>query len=185
MRIISKIKEYFKKRRMDNNDNKYLENMNQLREYNKKQEEYNGLIRNEVQRQKFLNKMHNIKKNTYTKKMVSAILFVAIFDIQLSYILAFFDKGQVVEGLSNQLCITILGVSFIYMIRAYFDSKAEHKNLDDEFKLDLKNKIIDKVSDAFNSAGINVNLDNVLSDETNDESKSSTSFHFNISRDDN
>ena len=177
MKIFNKIQHYFKKKKLTAIEYKRLKDQEQLEEYNIREEKYNDMLRDESQRQQFLNRMYNIKKNTYTKKMVTAILAISIIDIQLSYVLAFFDKGQVVDSLSNQLCITILGVSFAYMIRAYFDSRAEHKNLDESIKDEIQNNLANKISDVFESAGININVDKFLS---TDDEKSSSNFHLDI-----
>ena len=69
----------------------------ELETYNKRQNKYNDMLRDETQKQKFLNNMNKIKINTFTKKMVTIILTVCIIDLQIPYILAFFGKEQVVE----------------------------------------------------------------------------------------
>lgn len=146
-------------------EKKRIQNEKELATYNRRQDKYNDMLRDESQKQKFLNNMNKIKVNTFTKKMVTVILAVCIIDMQLSYLLAFLDKGQVVEGLSNQLCTTILGVAFVYMIRAYFDSKAEHKNLDDEIKSKLKDDICEKIQELFNAADIDIDVEGFIKGE--------------------
>ena len=140
------------------------QNEKELQIYNRRQDKYNDMLRDETQKQKFLNNMNKIKVNTFTKKMVTIILTVCIIDIQLPYILAFFNKGQIVEELSGKLCTTILGVAFVYMIRAYFDSKAEHKNLDNKIKKELKDEIYSKIEQIFESSGININTNELFDD---------------------
>lgn len=179
MKVFDKFKKYIHKRTLSKEERRRLEDMEQLEEFEARQERYNDMLRDETQKQQFLNKMHQIKKTTYTKKMVAIILFVALLDIQLSYVLAFFDKGQVIEGLSNQLCITILGIGFAYMIRAYFDSKAEHANLDNKIKDELKSNLADKIDKAFSAAGLNTRAEDFLSKEDEVE-KSSKGFSINI-----
>ena len=182
MKIFNKLQNYFKRKKLTEIEYKRLKDQEQLEEYNIREEKYNDMLRDESQKQQFLNRMYNIKKNTYTKKMVTAILAISIIDIQLSYILAFFDKGQVVDSLSNQLCITILGVSFAYMIRAYFDSRAEHKNLDETIKTEIQSNLSNKLTNIFESAGINVDVNKFLSTDDEDD-KSSSKFHLNINED--
>ena len=58
----------------------------------------------------------------------NGFIFISIIDLQLSYVLAFLDKGQIAESLSIQVCITIVGTAMVYMIRAYFDTKAEKRD---------------------------------------------------------
>lgn len=88
----------------------------------------------------FIEQIRSIRFDTFTKAMVGLIIIMACIDLQLSYVLAFFDKIQIAEELSKQVCTTILGVALVYMIRAYFDSRAEYKT-----KNDL-NKIIEQKS---------------------------------------
>ena len=75
----------------------------------------------------FLEQVRSIRFDTFTKAMVGLIIIMACVDLQLSYILAFLDKIQIAEELSKQVCTTILGVAFVYMVRAYFDSRAEYQ----------------------------------------------------------
>ena len=88
----------------------------------------------------FIEQVRSIRFDTFTKAMVGLIIIMACIDLQLSYVLAFLDKIQIAEELSKQVCTTILGVALVYMIRAYFDSRAEYKT-----KNDL-NKIIEQKS---------------------------------------
>ena len=183
MKLFNGIRKYFDRRRLSDAEKRRMENQEQLNEYYARQEQYDDIIRDETQKQAFLNKLYNIKRVTYTKKMVAIILLVSIVDIQLSYLLAFFDKGQVVDGLSNQLCITILGVAFAYMIRAYFDSKAEHANIDNKIKEEITEALSNKIDNVFQAAGINVSAEKFLeeADSSNANNRSSAGFHFNIS----
>lgn len=148
----------------------------ELETYNKRQNKYNDMLRDETQKQKFLNNMNKIKINTFTKKMVTIILTVCIIDLQIPYILAFFGKEQVVEDLSGKLCTTILGVAFVYMIRAYFDSKAEHKNLDNEIKTELRDDIYRKIQDIFDEAGINIDTESFFD---RDDKFNNSGLHIN------
>lgn len=90
----------------------------------------------------------SIKKHftfeTFTKTLTFWIIFVSLIDIQLSYYLAYIGREAIAESLSSQIVITILGVSFTYMLRGFFDTYAEKKHdleieklaqeLDDEIK---------------------------------------------------
>ncbi len=153
-----------------------IENEREREEYIKRQERYNDMLRDEAQKQKFINNMNKIKVNTYTKKMVAVIIIFSIMCITASYVLAFLDKGNTLEGLSTQLCITILGVSFVYMIRAYFDSKAEHKNLDNKIKEELEEGLVNKMNNMLSEAGLNINMNNIFNkDEDPADEESATS----------
>ena len=179
MTIFGKIRSYLNKRQLSKDERRRLEDLEQLEEYNAREERYNDMVKNEMQRQKFLNKINALRKTTYTKKMVGLILGICIIDIQLSYLLAFFDKGQIVDSLSNNLCMTILGVSFVYMVRAYFDSKAEHSNIDNKIKEDIREALIDKINSAFQANGVDIDVNDLLVEEDNTD-KTSSGFHINI-----
>ena len=105
-----------------------------------------------TQRKKLRDQITSIRVDTFTKALVAFITLVSLIDLQLSYILAFMDKMAIAEDLSKHICTTILGVAFVYMIRAYFDTKAE-KNF--EAKM-VEESIASKVSGVLSDAGINV-----------------------------
>lgn len=65
---------------------------------------------------------------SFTKKIMLFILFNAILQIWATYVLAFLDKTEVVENLSTQTTITIVGVAFAYMAKACVENLSKHKN---------------------------------------------------------
>jgi hypothetical protein len=67
-------------------------------------------------------------KRTFTKRMMKAILYVALIDLQLSYILAFLGKEQIAEQLSGDICHTIIGVCLGYFLKSYFETREEERN---------------------------------------------------------
>ena len=144
---------FFKKSGLSEEEKERIQNERELKEYKRRQEKYNDMLRDEIQKQRFRNNMNHIKINTFTKKMVALILIVCIIDLQLSYVLAFLGKASTIEGLSSQLCITILGVAFAYMIRAYFDIKTEQQNLNQKIKNDIVDNVMSKVDSMINSSG--------------------------------
>ena len=103
-------------------------------------------------RKKLRDQIKSIRVDTFTKALVAFITLVSLIDLQLSYILAFMDKMAIAEDLSKHICTTILGVAFVYMIRAYFDTKAE-KNFEARM---VEDSIASKVSGVLSDAGINV-----------------------------
>lgn len=111
--------------------------------------------------------LKKIKVDTFTKALVGIITIVALIDLQLSYILAFMDKIQIAESLSTQICITILGVAFVYMIRAYFDTRAEHKE-DGLIKTELDEVTISEIQNTLSRAGININLHDIINNKSLD-----------------
>ena len=176
MSIKSKYKQLKEKKEAAKLERQRLEDKREQEEYIKRQERYNDMLRDEAQKQKFIMSMSRIKINTYTKKMVTVILSFCIICIGASYVLAFMGKDNTLEALSTQLCITILGVAFVYMIRAYFDSKAEHRNLDNQIKEEIEEGLIGKMKDTLSNAGLTIsnlvlnnNGDSIADDVSEDD----------------
>ena len=65
-------------------------------------------------------------KKEYSKKMATLILVVALFDIQLTYVLAFLGH-DIAETLSITLVTEVVAVFGIYCLKAYLGKKAEEK----------------------------------------------------------
>lgn len=114
------------------NEEKYKERKQKEKEkkekFNRRQEELDDMYKNEKQKSDFKTLLSRLKFETYTKRLVALIIFVSLIDLQLSYVLAFLGKEQIAETLSTQICLTILGTAIVYLIRAYFDTKAEKDN---------------------------------------------------------
>ena len=114
--------------------------------FKKKQEELDKKLKALEQVEEYKSKKHLLKFGTYTKNLVAAIIGICIIDLQLTYLLAFLDRGSIAESLSQSICMTILGVALTYMIRDYFDSKAEYSNknadLNNDGRIDLKEAAI-------------------------------------------
>lgn len=64
---------------------------------------------------------------TFTKRAVTAILVVSLFDLQLSYILAFLGKEQIAETLSATIADTIIGVMLGYFLKSLFETFFEKR----------------------------------------------------------
>ena len=153
----------FKKKSKVNYSEKKKRHEEALEQYNNRQEEYDTIYKNEKQKRTFKSLLDKLKLETYTKRLVAAIVTVGIIDLQLSYILAFMGKTQIAESLSVQICITILGTALTYMIRAYFDTKAEKRDemiksglIDNKKKSDSNGvKIIEnKLKGIINNTGL-------------------------------
>ena len=166
---IKKLIDKFNKNYKDyKNKKEKLENKREQEEFVKRQELYNDMLRDEAQKQKFLNNMNKIKINTYTKKLVAIIIGVSLLDLQITYVLALLGKDQIAESLSVQICTTIISVAFVYMVRAYFDSRAEHKNLDYKIKNELEEGLKDKIQNVLSNAGLNINTEDIFDNEEED-----------------
>ena len=67
------------------------------------------------------------KRKTYTKKLVKWILAISIFDLQLSYVLAFLGKTEIAENLSMTVVTAIIGTVVTYCIKSFKATKEEEK----------------------------------------------------------
>lgn len=68
------------------------------------------------------------KLRTFTKKWVNILMFMAVVDIQLSFVLAFLGKEQIAETLSVAIVTEIIGVMIGYFAKAFLETYAEKKN---------------------------------------------------------
>ena len=64
---------------------------------------------------------------TFTKRAVMVILFVALLDLQLSYLLAFLGREQIAENLSSDITKVIIGTILGYLAKAFFETKEAEK----------------------------------------------------------
>lgn len=81
------------------------------------------------------------KLRQYTKRLVTALTIMACIWITISYIYAgiglfLFGNAEVLIELSKQVCVTILGVTISYCIKAYMESYSEAKHLEDMAKIE-------------------------------------------------
>lgn len=143
--------------RRKNHDDGMTDAEREAADYNHRQEKLDDKLKNIEQKTSFKMKLSKLKFPTYTKNLVALIVAICLIDLQLTYVLAFMDKIAIAEELSKQLCTTILGVAFVYMIRAYFDSKAEHNNdrvstNSNKFKKELDRLVNSKVASVLQEA---------------------------------
>ena len=71
-------------------------------------------------------------KIQYTKKAMTCILIVALFDLQIPYVLSFIGKENTLEDLSKTVVIEIIGVFVVYCVKSFFETKEEKKNKEEE-----------------------------------------------------
>ena len=64
---------------------------------------------------------------TFTKRAVMVILFVALLDLQLSYLLAFLGREQIAENLSSDITKVIIGTILGYLAKSFFETKEAEK----------------------------------------------------------
>ena len=106
--------------------------------------------------------MRRKRKWTFTKKIVSILLVIAVIDLQLTYILAFMGMTETLQETSGKLITEILGVVFVYCVKSFFETREEEKN-----------KLIDKAIRAGDITGFD---DAEVLDK---ESKYDYDFNFN------
>lgn len=64
---------------------------------------------------------------TFTKRAVKVILFMALLDLQLSYLLAFLGREQIAENLSSDITKVIIGTILGYLAKSFFETREEEK----------------------------------------------------------
>lgn len=65
---------------------------------------------------------------TFTKKWVGKLMYIALIDLQLSYLLAFLGREQIAEELSRTIVVEIIGVMLGYFCKSYFETRESEKN---------------------------------------------------------
>lgn len=67
------------------------------------------------------------RKVTFSKRAVKWILITALFDLQLSYLLAFLGREQIAETLSITVVTSVIGVMVGYFIKSFKETREEEK----------------------------------------------------------
>ena len=65
-------------------------------------------------------------------------MYIAVFDIQLSYALAFIGREQIAETLSITVVTEIIGVMAVYCTKSFLETKESEKIRLQEKELDLE-----------------------------------------------
>ncbi|WP_352400940.1 hypothetical protein [Anaerotignum sp.] len=65
------------------------------------------------------------RKRTFSKKAVRWLVIIALFDLQLSYLLAFMGREQIAETLSITVVTEIIAVMLGYFIKSFQETKEE------------------------------------------------------------
>lgn len=72
--------------------------------------------------------MADKKTTTYTKKIMTLIVCVALFDMQFPFVLAFLDKIQIAETMGGLIVTEIIGVFLVYCLKSFFETREAEKN---------------------------------------------------------
>lgn len=87
-----------------------------------------------------MKKRRSVKKIQYTKKAMTSILVVALFDMQIPFVLAFLGREQIAEELGKVIVMEIVGCFLVYCLKSFFETKEERKeSTDDSFNIDSDN----------------------------------------------
>lgn len=64
---------------------------------------------------------------SFTKKIMSIIVVIALIDLQLPFILAFLGREQIAETLGGLIVTEIIAVFLVYCAKSFFETKEEEK----------------------------------------------------------
>ena len=65
--------------------------------------------------------------HTYTKKMMTRIINVALIDMQFPFLLALLGREQIAETLGGIIAAEIVGAFLVYCTKSYFETKEEQR----------------------------------------------------------
>lgn len=65
--------------------------------------------------------------HTYTKKMMTRIINVALIDMQFPFLLALLRREQIAETLGGLIVTEIIGVFLVYCAKSFFETKEEQR----------------------------------------------------------
>ncbi len=65
--------------------------------------------------------------HTYTKKMMTRIITVALADMQFPFILALLGREQIAETMGGLIVTEIIGVFLVYCAKSFFETKEEQR----------------------------------------------------------
>lgn len=85
----------------------------------------------------------NAKKMTFTKIMVSVILFVSLLDVQFVFVLAFLGREQIAETIGITIITEIIATILGYLCKSFFENKDIAKNKLEDKKIEYSLKETD------------------------------------------
>lgn len=78
-----------------------------------------------MEKQEHINKPR--KYHTYTKRMMTRIISIALMDMQFPFVLALLGREQIAETLGGLIVTEIVGVFLVYCIKSFFETKESEK----------------------------------------------------------
>ena len=73
---------------------------------------------------------------TYTKKMMSRIINIALVDMQFPFILALLGKNAIAETLGGIIASEVIGVFLVYCAKSFFETRESEKARMEEMKME-------------------------------------------------
>ncbi|WP_313525279.1 hypothetical protein [Anaerotignum sp.] len=85
------------------------------------------------------------RKKTFSKKAVRWLLIIALFDLQLSYLLAFLGREQIAETLSITVVTEIIAVMLGYFMKSFKETKEEEnvRLLEEQREIDERQEFVE------------------------------------------
>ncbi|WMI80889.1 hypothetical protein [Anaerotignum sp. MB30-C6] len=80
------------------------------------------------------------RKITFSKRAVRWLLIIALFDLQLSYLLAFLGREQIAETLSITVVTEIIAVMLGYFMKSFKETREEERVRLDERQQEIDEK---------------------------------------------
>ena len=76
------------------------------------------------------------RQSTYTKKMMSRIINIALIDMQFPFILALLGKNEIAETLGGIIVSEVIGVFLVYCAKSFFETRESEKVRMEEMKME-------------------------------------------------
>ena len=75
---------------------------------------------------------------TYTKKMMSRIINIALVDMQLPFVLALLGRSDIAETLGGIIASEVIGVFLVYCAKSFFETRESEKVRMEEMKMETE-----------------------------------------------
>jgi len=76
------------------------------------------------------------RQSTYTKKMMSRIINIALVDMQLPFVLALLGRSDIAETLGGIIVTEVIGVFLVYCAKSFFETRESEKVRMEEIKME-------------------------------------------------
>lgn len=76
------------------------------------------------------------RRPTYTKRMMSKIINIALIDMQFPFILALLNRSDIAETLGGIIVTEVIGVFLVYCAKSFFETRESEKVRMEEMKME-------------------------------------------------